>query len=246
MAWGLTEAIVSEFASRPFIQRAMSSPRSPVSVLSFYFGIDLLSDGSKDSLKTGSFITDMQPFWFVGNQKFDTLCTAFSSVVRDAGKQELVESVSVQSTTIPWDTIDGKLSQLILCDQLARNCFRGSEEAFAYDHVALQLAKELASAALLNDPNFYGSYSFFLVLAFMHSEDLEDHKMGKEVLQRAKMTCPSFDWDQTEGYLLQHTNVIERFGRYPHRNKKMGRISTQEEDEWLNSPNVPNWAKSQG
>mmetsp|Transcript_5160 Transcript_5160/g.9813 ORF Transcript_5160/g.9813 Transcript_5160/m.9813 type:complete len:250 (+) Transcript_5160:145-894(+) len=249
MTWGLTQAAVLEFASRPFIQRAMSAPHNPVSVLSFYFGMDMLSEESRAVVKTGSYISDMEPFWFVGNEHFDKLCTSFSSVVRDAGKREFTSNRQQDAPADDdncWDSVNGKLAQLILCDQLARNCFRGTDEAFAYDHYSLEIAKDLASIALSDDPDFYGSYTFFLVLAFMHSEDLEDHKLGKLVLDKAKETCPSVNWDQTESYLLQHTKVIEQFGRYPHRNEKMKRITTPEEEEWLNSPDVPRWAKSQG
>lgn len=250
MAWGLTQAAVLEFASRPFIQRAMGSPRNPISVLSFYFGIDMISEGSKEVLKTGSFITDMEPFWFVGNQQFDTLCNSFSSVVRDAGKKELISNrhreTPLNDGVSCWDSVNGKVSRLILCDQLARNCFRGTDEAFAYDHVALEIAKDLALIALSEDPEFYGSYTFFLVLAFMHSEDLEDHKMGRLVLEKAKVACPSVRWDQTEAYLLEHTRVIEKFGRYPHRNVQMKRTTTPDEEAWLRSPDLPSWAKSQG
>jgi Uncharacterized protein conserved in bacteria len=193
----------------------------------------------------------MQPFWFVGNEHFDTLCHSFSNVVRDAGKRELLSKrqdleAPTDGVSCGWDSVNGKLSQLILCDQLARNCFRGTDEAFAYDHVALELAKDLATIALSDDSDFYGSYTFFLVLAFMHSEELEDHKMGLLVLEKAKVTCPLVGWDQTEAYLLQHTKVIEKFGRYPHRNKKLNRNTTPQEEEWLRSPDLPSWAKSQG
>jgi uncharacterized protein (DUF924 family) len=248
MTWGLTQAIVSEFASRSFVQRALASPRSPTSVLSFYFGIDMMSDDSKEILKTGSFLKEMQSFWFVGNDQYDDLCKTFSSVVRDAGKKQLTTPNTFinKEQDADWDSVNGKLSQLILCDQLARNCFRGTDEAFAYDHVALDIPKDLATVALSDNPHFYGSYAFFLVLVFMHSEDLDDHKLGLQVLEKARAACPNFDWDQTRGYLLEHTRVIEKFGRYPHRNQKLGRSTTQEEEDWLASPNVPRWAKSQG
>jgi|AntRauTorckE5430_2_1112549.scaffolds.fasta_scaffold01626_2 uncharacterized protein (DUF924 family) len=241
MAFGLTAAIVSEFAARPFIQRALTSPRSPASVLSFFLGIDFLEAESSKDILNGSFIKDMEPYWFSGIDDFDTLCKHFTPVVRDAGEKSLISDKE-----IIWDSIDGKLSQLILCDQLSRNCFRGSDEAFAYDHISLEIANDLAASALSDDVDFYGSYTIFLALAFMHSEDLKDHKLGLQVLEKAMVTCPKIDWKYTEGFLLNHTEVIERFGRFPHRNKKKGRDTTKEEEEWLNSPDAPMWAKSQG
>jgi len=242
MAFGLTTAVISEFASRPYIQRALSSPRSPVSVLSFYLGIDIQADSSEDtSLETGSFINDMAPFWFFGHEDYDKLCTPFIPVVRDAGEKKLI-----YDKVTDWNSVDGKLSQLILCDQLSRNCFRGTDEAFQYDDVALEIAKNLSASSVADDANFHGSYSIFLILALMHSEDLKDHQLAAQVIEKAKISCPAFEWKIQDEFLLDHTTVIERFGRYPHRNKKKGRETTKEEEEWLNSPDVPSWAKSQG
>lgn len=241
MAFGLTAAVISEFASRPFIKRALSRPRSPTAVISFYLGIDIQADSSKDSLETGSFLNDMAPFWFMGHEDYDKLCTAFTPVVRDAGEKKLISDKETD-----WDSVDGKLSQLILCDQLSRNCFRGADEAFKYDDVALELANDLAAMSLADDANFYGSYSFFAIVAFMHSEDLKDHKLAAQVIEKAKVSCPAYEWKRQDEYLLDHTKVVERFGRYPHRNKIKGRETTKEEEEWLNSPDIPAWAKSQG
>jgi uncharacterized protein (DUF924 family) len=241
MAFGLTTAAISEFASRPYILAALSSPRSPASVLSFYLGIDILADSSKDSLETGSYLNDMAPFWFMGHKEYDKLCTAFAPVVRDAGEKKLISDKETD-----WDSVDGKLSQLILCDQLSRNCFRGTDEAFKYDNVALEIAKNLAAISLADDANFYGSYSFFPITAFMHSEDLKDHKLAAQVIEKAKVSCPAYEWTLQDEYLLDHTTVVERFGRYPHRNKIKGRDTTKEEEEWLSSPDIPSWAKSQG
>lgn len=183
----------------------------------------------------------MEPFWFFGLEDYDTLCKPFIPVLRDAGKEKLISDKETN-----WDSIDGKLSQLILCDQLSRNCFRGFDEAFAYDNISLGIANDLAASALSDDTDFYGSYTIFLALAFMHSEDLEDHKLGLQVLEKANVTCPTVEWKTTESFLLSHTEVVERFGRYPHRNNQKGRETTKNEEEWLNSPDMPMWAKSQG
>jgi len=213
-----------------------------ISPTGYIQGFDVQSQSAKDILTEGSFIEPMQPFWFVGSSDYDELCKNFMPLVRDAGNKALQSNDEAN-----WESTTGKVSQLILCDQLSRNCFRGTEEAFKYDEISLEIAKDLAAIALSDDPSFHGSYTVFLALAFMHSETLDDHKLGLKCLEKAKITCPTFGgWDNTKGFLLQHTKVIEQFGRYPHRNTKKGRETTKEEEKWLNSPDLPAWAKSQG
>ena len=205
-------------------------------------GFDIQSDDAKAILENGSFINKMQPFWFGGHPDYDDLCQIFTPVVRDAGRGALQTE-----NDCDWESVDGKLSQLILCDQLSRNCFRGTDEAFQYDGTSIEISRDLAGRALSDDPEFYGSYTMFLSLALMHSEELRDHKLGFECLDKAIVTCPEAAgvWDGTRSAFLQHTEVIEQFGRYPHRNTKKGRTTTKEEQEWLNSPDIPFWAKSQ-
>ena len=200
------------------------------------------SQSAKDILRNGSYIQPMVSFWFRGHADYDELCKKFSPVVREAGNKALQSNDEAN-----WESIDGKVSQLLLCDQLSRNCFRGTDEAYKYDEISLEIAKDLAVIALSDDPDFHAPYTFFVLVACMHSESLEDHKLSWACLEKAKLTCPSVTiWGMQEASLLQHTTVIEQFGRYPHRNAKRGRESTKEEEEWLNSPDVPGWAKSQG
>mmetsp|Transcript_22213 Transcript_22213/g.32439 ORF Transcript_22213/g.32439 Transcript_22213/m.32439 type:complete len:242 (+) Transcript_22213:29-754(+) len=241
MGFGLTPAVVAEFASRPYIAAALQSPFRPQSVLTFFLGFDVQSPDAGKMLKDGSYVKTMEPFWFSGNTDFDKLCRTFTPLVREAGDKSLKTREDAD-----WESVHGKISQLILLDQLSRNCFRGTEEAFMYDDASVELANELAAIALSDNPDFCGSYTIFLALAFMHSEVLDDHRTGIKCLEKAKETCPTVDWDFTKGFLTQHTKVIEQFGRYPHRNTKMGRTTTKKEEEWLNSPDVPMWAKSQG
>jgi uncharacterized protein (DUF924 family) len=106
----------------------------------------------------------------------------------------------------------------------------------------------LAAKSLSDEPSFFASYNFFIVVALTHSENLEDHKLAVQCIDKAKLACCSggIPWELTREKLLEHTEVIDLFGRYPHRNKKKGRESTKEEVDWLKSENVPDWAKSQG
>jgi uncharacterized protein (DUF924 family) len=201
-----------------------------------------------DSLKEGHYIHDMEKFWFGGHEDYDKLCQPFAPVIRDCEKQRL-------SADEPWNTcVDGKMSQLILCDQLSRNCFRGTDEVYAYDDTALDIARFLAKTSIfgtcsLLEGEFYPPYATFVVTALMHSESLEDHEKALEILEWAASESNSSlqsMWESQRAHELAHKKVIDEFGRYPHRNKKKNRESTKEELAWLANENeLPGWAKSQ-
>lgn len=189
----------------------------------------------------------MQKFWFGGGEEYDALCLPFCETIREAGNEQLCDD---------WwhTTIDGKVSQLILCDQLSRNCFRGDDEAFAYDDCSLGTARSLADGSILETKQsdltgeFYPPYATFVIMAMMHSESSNDHETCLEVLEWASEKAPQLDhwWDGQRKFELEHKEVIDKFGRYPYRNKKKGRESTKEELEWLaNVDELPGWAKSQ-
>lgn len=121
----------------------------------------------------------------------------------------------------------GRLAEIIILDQLSRNMFRGQAQAFAQDALALALAQEAmaAGADQVLDPNERS----FLYMPYMHSESAEIHKVAEELFRQ----------HGNEGnldYELKHKAIIDRFGRYPHRNAILGRPSTPEEIEFLKQP----------
>mmetsp|Transcript_32150 Transcript_32150/g.75616 ORF Transcript_32150/g.75616 Transcript_32150/m.75616 type:complete len:242 (+) Transcript_32150:86-811(+) len=241
MAFGLSSAAVAEFASKPFIQNALANPRSELAVRSFFFGIDCAASNAKDLLGGGGIIQNMAPFWYSGHKDYDKLCHAFKGVIREAGRNTL-------SAEEEWRTTDGRFAQILLCDQLSRNCFRGTEEAFQYDGVALGLAKEMASEALSDGPltnEIHAMYAFLLILPLLHSECIIDHEFCLELVEWGTLRSPDLPWDMSKKYLLEHTEVLKKFGHYPHRNGKKGRTTTKEEEDWLGSSECPEWAKSQ-
>jgi uncharacterized protein (DUF924 family) len=191
----------------------------------------------------------MTGLWFGGGPEYDELCRPFEDVVRAAGNKELPRD--------PWaTTVDGKMAQLLLCDQISRQLFRGTQEAFAYDVPALENARILAQTVLSKDScavdltgEFYAPYLSFMVVACMHSESTEDHALAMKLLEYAPANTPadlSGWWEYQMQYEIDHKNVVDRFGRYPHRNAVKGRTSTPEELEWLaDTENLPGWAKSQ-
>lgn len=238
-------ALLNTFSARPFIISALSSPNSPEAVLTFWTGIDCYSPSSKAQLREGLFTKEMSDLWFFGGKEYDKLCEPFAPIIRSATSPKTTDDND------KWEsTIDGKAAKIILTDQLARNCFRGTSEAFAYGETSLRLAREVGGYALSEEPEnmgeVYGCYAYFCTVALMHSELLADHDIAMKMIEIGREKSPKMGWGYTEKFELEHKAVIERFGRYPHRNKSLGRESTKEELEWLNGPDVPGWAKSQG
>ena len=243
---------VADLATKPFVRKACSTPMKPNSVLSFWFGVDFeSSEEAKDLMRKGVPFNEMMGIWYGGGDEYDKLCQSFVPVVRDAGTRKLMQDDEWNSS------IDGKVSQMLLCDQFSRNCFRGTNEAFEYDPVAVELSLELCSSILTDDPTkkiegeMFPVYANFLMLPLMHSESLENHDIGIKVADWALNGGVSEDFHvhfaNSKEFIGNHREVVERFGRFPHRNKSLGRESTKEELEWLaDVDNLPGWAKSQG
>ena len=116
---------------------------------------------------------------------------------------------------------------LDLATEIAKNIFSGSEDKSIKDFV----------------DQVYSSYLMFCILPMMHSEDLEKHETALKLVDYAASISPR-DWNGMRKYELDHKKVIDQFGRYPHRNAKLGRESTEEELHWLASDEVPGWAKT--
>ncbi len=123
-----------------------------------------------------------------------------------------------------WEAnAEGALALLILLDQFPRNMFRGQARMFTSD----PLAHAIASRAILNGfdgatPDMRG----FFYLPFMHSEDLADQQRAI-AFYRARNDADGLKWAE------QHADIIRRFGRFPHRNAVLGRVSTPEEQAFL-------------
>ena len=239
---------VSKFAAEDFVKRCMQSPRSPSSVLSFFYGVDCHGTDGQKELREGSCIQPMSSLWYVGGPEYDKLCAPFAPVIREAGQGELVGD--------EWETtVDGIVAQLVLCDQLSRNAFRGTSEAFEYDETALKHARILTNKVLERPQQVPLSgeicppYLTNIVTALMHSEAKDDHGNAIALLNHAKETTPAALqgwWDGQIKFELDHKQVIDQFGRYPHRNLAKGRENTKEEEAWLaDVDNLPGWAKSQ-
>ncbi len=112
------------------------------------------------------------------------------------------------------------LAAIILFDQLPRNMFRGHADQFATDHLALQIAREAIDRGY--DEAFEQPRRGFLYMPFQHSEVLDDQ-------QRSVALFTELGDDYQLDYAIKHHDVIERFGRFPHRNKILGRAPRADE-----------------
>jgi uncharacterized protein (DUF924 family) len=124
-----------------------------------------------------------------------------------------------------WEASDdGALALTIVLDQFPRNMFRGKAEAFSSDAVALAVARRaLARGA---DARIDPELVQFLYLPFMHSEQLADQLHCVELFSKTP------DGENLK-YAEEHADIIRRFGRFPHRNRVLGRATTPEEQAYL-------------
>jgi uncharacterized protein (DUF924 family) len=128
---------------------------------------------------------------------------------------------------LAWDdNPQGALALLIVLDQFARNMFRGNARAFAAD----PLAREVAARAIARgfDQLVPTAERMFFYLPFEHSEKLADQERGV-ALNRATRDADAVKWAEL------HADIIRRFGRFPHRNAVLGRVTTAEEQTFLDS-----------
>lgn len=156
--------------------------------------------------------------WFGGGADFDRACEArFLATHFQAARRELEH----------WmDTADGALALLILLDQIPRNVFRGSAHSYATDPLARHYAARAIDAGF--DQQVDPAMRLFFYMPFEHSEDIADQERSV-ALHR---TLPGEGADQ---WALKHFNVIQRFGRFPHRNAALGRANTPEEQAYLDA-----------
>lgn len=117
----------------------------------------------------------------------------------------------------------GSLALLILLDQLPRNAFRASARMFATDSKALQVARDAIAAGF--DQQVDSELRNFFYLPLMHSEDLQHQQQAVELTRALG--------DEPHRFAVMHRDIIEKFGRFPHRNEVLGRASSAEEARFL-------------
>jgi uncharacterized protein (DUF924 family) len=164
--------------------------------------------------------TDITPKqWWARSDEFDQLITTrFGALHRAASRCELFE----------WrKTATGRLAEVIVLDQFSRNIFRDRVDAFASDNLALALAQ--SAVAIGADRELEVGQRAFLYMPYMHSESAVIHGTAQALFASLG------DTDKLN-FELRHKAIIDRFGRYPHRNALLGRASTPDEIAFLQTP----------
>jgi uncharacterized protein (DUF924 family) len=165
-------------------------------------------------------------FWrAAGPDKWFTKDDAFDAEVRD--KFLATYDAAAAGKLDHWEaTPEGALALVIVLDQFPRNMFRGTARAFAADPLALAAAKHAVARGY--DRDLLDVEKQFVYLPFEHSESLADQERACELMK--PLGDELLDW------AVRHRRIIERFGRFPHRNSILGRESTPEEIEFLKQP----------
>jgi uncharacterized protein (DUF924 family) len=154
--------------------------------------------------------------WFEKNPAFDAEIRARFLPLYERASREELES---------WREAPAScLALVIVLDQFPRNMFRGSARAFATDALAREAASTIVERGW--DKNLSPDERTFVYLPFEHSEALEDQELSMRLFEGD----PNFEWAR------KHWEIIRRFGRFPHRNAALGRVSTPEEIAFLKEP----------
>lgn len=133
---------------------------------------------------------------------------------------EQLTQIRPEQLTTPLECI----AAVIVLDQFPRNMFRGSPRAFATDALALSIAQHAIAAGL--DRQLTQQQRLFLYMPFQHSEDRAVHVRSIELFTQLGLA-------DNLGYAHRHKDIIDRFGRFPHRNAVLGRESTTEELQFV-------------
>ncbi len=176
--------------------------------------------------RTPEEIAAKSELWFGGSDELDRqIRVQFGHLVEQGRNGELRH----------WaETPRGRLALIILIDQFSRNAFRGHPQAFSADARALELAIEGHDSGAF--AHLDSIEQLFAFLPFSHAEDLAMQRRALELAQRAAITAPEVWRKMLIGavdFARKHLDVVARFGRFPHRNIVLGRVTTSEEAAYL-------------
>jgi len=185
---------------------------APQEILAFWFG-------SEDEEGYGGF----REAWFTKDREFDReIRDRFEPVYEEAAGGGLDHWKSEARSC---------LALIIVLDQFPRNMYRGDARMYAADEKAREAARHAIEHAYDRELSPYGR--LFMYLPFEHSEELDDQRLSVELFGGLATEMGSED---LLGYAVRHLEIVERFGRFPHRNEILGRRTTPEEAEFLSGP----------
>jgi len=167
-------------------------------------------------------------FWFVDLTAADWWRKDPDLDRRIAGRFGPTLAAAARCELFGWRaTARGRLAEVIVLDQFSRNVHRGTGASFANDALALALAQEGVARGC--DLELTAPQRAFLYLPYMHSESRMIHAAALRLFEAPGL-------EHNLDFELKHKAIIDRFGRYPHRNALLGRVSTDEEIEFLRQP----------
>lgn len=186
-------------------------------------------------------------FWFGTHTDDDAVITSQSALW---WRKQAEVDAEIRQRFAPWVAraasgeldgwladIRGRLALILLTDQFPRNIWRGEAAAFAFDVLALRWAKDTLRLGL--DGELRAVERVFVYLPLEHSEALGDQREAVRLFDRLATSVPvphRPSFDSYLDYARRHLAIIERFGRFPHRNAALGRETTAEETAFLQQP----------
>lgn len=186
-------------------------------ILEFWFGSPTADDYG-----------EYRKAWFVKDADFDRqIKTRFEGDVQKASAGDYDDWPSTPRSAV---------ALLILLDQFPRNIYRGNSRSFATDGKALGVAQRLVDAGW--DKSLIPAQRFFVYVPFEHSEEMVNQDRCVALMRSLNEDFPDLDKGLQGGldYAIRHREIIERFGRFPHRNEILGRQSTPAEIAFLQQP----------
>ncbi len=157
--------------------------------------------------------------WFTSTLEFDQeILNKYHSLWKNAKNQKLIE----------WKkTAEGCLALAIVFDQFPLNMFRGTIKSFSTEAHAIEISHHAINNNL--DEQLASQQRLFLYMPLMHSENIEDQNLSVELFTNSGL-------DKNLRFAKHHRDIIKKYGRFPHRNRILERTSTEDELEYLNSP----------
>ncbi|MFA5898502.1 MAG: DUF924 family protein [Hyphomicrobium sp.] len=157
--------------------------------------------------------------WFLKDEAIDAACRErFAPLIDEINARPIEDAIS---------SADHALATVLVLDQFTRNIYRDTPRSFAYDELARCISRLVIAIGL--DQRIPPDRRIFLYLPFEHSEALADQLRSVELIS-------ALGDDEYTRYAKAHLAVIERFGRFPHRNAILARPSTDEEIAFLQEP----------
>lgn len=161
--------------------------------------------------------------WFAKSAEYD------ARLLREHGADL---EAAVRGEFHDWPTTPrGRLALVILFDQITRNLRRDTGAMFDNDVQALTLARD--GIARGEDQTLHAAERYFLYMPFMHSEKLADQERSVALFTQLAADAPHLNAVE---WAVKHRDIVARFGRFPHRNKLLGRTSTADELLFLQQP----------